>query len=309
MAERLLVLGWHNAEPTPFFPSAPGVCARGLARQLKAVRRMGTVVPLEDALDALAERRPLPPRPIALTFDDGYRDNLETALPVLRRLELPATFYLVPGLLDRSVRAWWEVLAWAFSRATVLIVEWRGRRLTAGPGGASREAMLGVAEEVKRMPRAAREAEIDALIDALRPEGSEDEVAELYLDWDGARALAEGGGTVGSHTMVHAILSEEPADDQAADLAESRRLLEERLGVPAATLAYPNGTAADYDESTLDAAAAAGYTGAVTTIDGWNDSATPRLELRRFVIEPTRGLNGLRPVVRAPGVMAFARGR
>lgn len=309
MADRLLVLGWHNAEPTPFFPSAPGICARGLTRQLRAVRRMGTVVPLEDALDALAEGRPLPPRPIALTFDDGYRDNLEVALPVLRRLDLPATFYLVPGLLDRSVRAWWEVLAWAFARATALIVEWRGRRLTAGPGESSRQAMLGVAEAVKRLPRSAREAELDALIDALRPGGSEDEVAELYLDWDGARALVDGGGTVGSHTMVHAILSEEPAGDQAADLVASRRILEDGLGVPVRTLAYPNGTADDYDERTLDAAAAAGYTGAVTTIDGWNDASTPRLELRRFVIEPTRGLNGLRPVVRAPGAMAFARGR
>jgi peptidoglycan/xylan/chitin deacetylase (PgdA/CDA1 family) len=308
VADRLLVLGWHNAEPTPFFPSGPGVCARGLTRQLRAVRRMGNVVPLEDALAALAEGRPLPPRAVALTFDDGYRDNLETALPVLGRLGLPATFYLVPGLLDRSVRAWWEVLAWAFSRATVLIVEWRGRRLTAGPGEASRRAMLEVSEEVKRLPRGEREAEIDALIDALRPEGSEAEVAELFLDWEGARGLAA-GAAIGSHTMVHAILSEEPAAEQAADLADSRRVLEEGLGVPAATLAYPNGTAADYDEGTLDAAAAAGYTGAVTTIDGWNDAGTPRLELRRFVMEPTRGLNGLRPVVRAPGAMAFARGR
>jgi peptidoglycan/xylan/chitin deacetylase (PgdA/CDA1 family) len=307
--DRLLVLGWHNAEPTPFFPSPPGACARGLARQLRAVKRMGTVVPLDEALDAMAQGRPLPRRAIALTFDDGYRDNLETALPILSRLGLPATFYLVPGLLDRSVRAWWEVLAWAFRNATALIVEWRGRRLTAGPGEASRTTMLVVAEELKRMPRAARDAEIDALIDALRPTGSEDEVAGLYLDWDGARALAAGGGTVGSHTMAHAILSEEPPDDQAADLAESRRALEEGLGVPARTLAYPNGTAADYDESTLDAAVGAGYEGAVTTIDGWNDPATPRLELRRFVLEPTRGLNGLRPVVRAPGVMAFARGR
>jgi peptidoglycan/xylan/chitin deacetylase (PgdA/CDA1 family) len=308
VADRLLVLGWHNAEPTPFFPSAPGACARGLTRQLRAVRRMGTVVPLEDALGALADGRPLPPRAVALTFDDGYRDNLETALPVLGRLGLPATFYLVPGLLDRSVRAWWEVLAWAFSRATVLIVEWRGRRLTAGPGEASRQAMLEVSEEVKRLPRSEREAEIDALIDALRPEGSEEEVAELFLDWDGARRLAA-GAAIGSHTMAHAILSEEPAAEQAADLADSRRVLEEGLGVPASTLAYPNGTAADYDEATLDAAAAAGYTGAVTTIDGWNDAGTPRFELRRFVMDPTRGFNGLRPVVRAPGVMAFARGR
>ena len=308
MADRLLVLGWHNAEPTPFFPSAPGVCTRGLGRQLRAARRMGNVVPLDEALAALAEGRPLPPRAIALTFDDGYRDNLETALPLLRGLELPATFYLVPGLLDRSVRPWWETLAWGFARSSSAVIEWRGRRLIAGPGEASRTAMLAVAEEIKRLPRAEREAQIDGLLDALHPDGSEDEVAELFLDWDGAAGLAE-DAAIGSHTMVHAILSEEPPDDQAADLTESRRRLQEGLGVPAATLAYPNGTATDYDETTLDAAAAAGYAGAVTTIDGWNDSDTPALELRRFVMEPTRGLNGMRGIVRFPGVMDFARGR
>jgi len=308
MAERLLVLGWHNAEPTPFFPSAPGVCARGLTRQLRAVRRMGNVMPLDEAVAALAEGRPLPSRAIALTFDDGYRDNLEVALPVLHDLGLPATFYLVPGLLDRTVRPWWETLAWGFAGAGAAVIEWRGRRLVAGPGEASRESMLTVAEEVKRLSRAEREAEVEALLDALCPAGSEDEVAELFLDWEGAARLAE-GGAIGSHTMVHAILSEEPPDDQAADLSESRRRLEDGLGVSAATLAYPNGTAADYDETTLDAAAAAGYAAAVTTIDGWNDPGTPALEMRRFVMEPTRGLNGLRGIVRFPGVTAFARGR
>jgi peptidoglycan/xylan/chitin deacetylase (PgdA/CDA1 family) len=306
MADRLLVLGWHNAEPTPFFP-APGP-ARGLARQLRIVRALCRVVPFEPALAALAAGRPLPPRAAALTFDDGYRDNLDTALPILRRLRLPATFYLVPGLLDRTVRPWWETLAWAFGRASAAAVEWRGRRLAAGPGGASRAAMLTVAEEVKRMPREARDAEIDGLIAELRPRGSEDEVADLFLDWDGARRLAA-GGAVGSHTMHHAILSEEPAAEQERDLRESRERLESELGVGAATLAYPNGTARDYDEHTLRAARAAGYAGAVTTIDGWNDRGTPALELRRFVMDPARGPGGLKGLVRAPGAVAFARGR
>jgi peptidoglycan/xylan/chitin deacetylase (PgdA/CDA1 family) len=306
MADRLLVLGWHNAEPTPFF-SAPDP-ARGLARQLRLVRRLGRVVPLESALSALAEGRPLPPRAVALTFDDGYRDNLETALPILRRLRLPATFYLVPGLLDRAVRPWWETLAWAFSRASAAAADWRGRRLAAGPGEASRAAMLMVAEEVKRLPRAARDAEIDGLIGELRPGGSEEEVAELFLDWDGARRLAA-GAAIGSHTAYHAILSEESPDEQERDLLGSRERLERELSVPAATLAYPNGTPRDYDADTLLAARAAGYQGAVTTIDGWNDRATPRLELRRFVMDPARGPGGLKGLVRTPGFLAFASGR
>jgi peptidoglycan/xylan/chitin deacetylase (PgdA/CDA1 family) len=308
MADRLLVLGWHNAESTPFFPSEPGACARGLTRQLGTLRRIANVVPLETALAALAEGRPLPPRAVALTFDDGYRDNLETAIPILRRLGLPATFYLVPGLLDRTVRPWWELLAWAFAGATGDAVEWRGTRLPTGPGPDARTSMLGVGEELKGMDAGRRDGEIDGLIDALRPRGSADEVRELFLDWDGARRLAS-VAAIGSHTMCHAILSRESADAQMDDLRRSREVLERGLEVRVATLAYPNGTARDYDAATLAAAEAAGYRGAVTTIDGWNDRATPALELRRFVMDPVRGRNGLRGVVRAPGSLSFARGR
>ncbi len=308
MADRLLVLGWHNAEATPFFPSPPGACARGLAAQLGLVRRIGNVVPLETALAALAAGRPLPPRAVALTFDDGYRDNLETAIPMLRRLGLPATFYLVPGLLDRTARPWWELLAWAFRNARVTEVRWRERTLPAGESPAAHAAMQEVGEGVKDLDAARRDAEIDALVADLRPRGSADEVAELFLDWDGARRLA-GAAAIGSHTMRHAILSRETPDGQARDLRDSREVLEEGLGVRVATLAYPNGSARDYDAATLVAADAAGYRGAVTTIDGWNDPETPPLELRRFVMDPVRGRGGLRGVVRAPGALAYARSR
>jgi peptidoglycan/xylan/chitin deacetylase (PgdA/CDA1 family) len=308
MAERLLVLGWHNAEPTPFFPSAAGACARGLARQLTTLARTTNVVPLDTALAALADGRPLPRRPVALTFDDGYRDNLETAMPILRRLGLPATFYLVPGLLDRTVRPWWEVVAWAFSAATATSLEWAGRTLPTGPGEPARTAMLAVAEELKDLDAATRDERIDGLVDRLGPTGSEDEVRELFLDWAGARRLAA-GAAVGSHTMRHVILSRESPEEQAVDLRESRALLEAGLDARIATLAYPNGTARDYDAATLSAAEAAGYRGAVTTIDGWNDRSTPLLELRRFVMDPVRGLNGLRGVVRAHGIADFVRGR
>ena len=308
MADRLLVLGWHNADATPFFPSSPGACARGLARQLRALARVANVVPLDTALAALAEGRSLPSRPVAITFDDGYRDNLETAVPILRRLGLPATFYLVPGFLDRQVRPWWEVLAWGFAESTATSVEWRGRVLPVGPGDAARAAMLGVAEELKVLDAAARDGEIDALLGDLRPRGSEDAVRELFLDWAGARSLAS-VAAVGSHTMRHVILSRESPAGQAEDLRRSREVLEAGLDVRIATLAYPNGTAQDYDEATLSAAEAAGYRGAVTTIDGWNHRSTPHLELRRFVMDPVRGLGGLRGLVRAPGAMAFARGR
>ena len=306
MTDRLLILGWHNADPTPFFPSAPRSAARGLARQLQAIRRACTVVALDDALRALDEDRPLPPRAVALTFDDGYQDNLDTVAPMLSRMGLPATFYLVPGLLDRSARPWWETIAWAFTHATRPAIEWRGATVPSGTGAAARAAFGSVAEDVKRVNRVERDALVNDIVERLAPRGSEADVAALFMDWDGARRLAR-TATVGSHSSFHAILSQESAAAQAEDLREARERLAREIGAPIETLAYPNGTELDYDDETLAASAAAGHLGAVTTRPGWNDATTSRHELRRFVMNPVRGLDGLRPVVRAPGAMAFAR--
>ena len=57
MGSRLLVLGWHNVEPTWFFPAPPGAGRRGLAGQLAVLRRFANVVPLGTALQALTEGR------------------------------------------------------------------------------------------------------------------------------------------------------------------------------------------------------------------------------------------------------------
>ena len=299
MASRLLVLGWHNVEPTWFFPAPPGAGRRGLAGQLAVLRRLANVVPLGPALAALAEGRPLPPRAVALTFDDGYRDSLQLAVPLLERLGLPATFFLVPGLLSRTTPPWWERLGWACQRAGRGQVAFEGRTIDLGDPVRRRAAADLVAELVKRRDRAAREAAVAGFVAACEPAGAPDDDA-LFLDWDQAKELAARGFAIGSHTLHHAILAQQAPAEQAADLEQSRQRLQERLAVPVDVLAYPNGTTADYDETTVVAAAQAGYAHAVTVIPGWNRPTTPHYEIRRFLQRPERGPAGLATIPADP---------
>jgi peptidoglycan/xylan/chitin deacetylase (PgdA/CDA1 family) len=298
-SHRLLVLAWHNVEPTWCFPARRGAGTRGLAAQLAFLGRFATVVPLGDALAALGRGDPLPPRAVALTFDDGYQDQLELAVPMLERLGLPATFFLVPGLLDRTAQAWWEELAWIFTGATRRSVAWEGRTLGLGNAAERRAALAAVLEALKRRDRQRREAAIDELADRCAPEGKVDEQA-AFLDWDGARQLVRRGFTVASHSLVHTILAEEPGPEQEQDLRGSRRQLEQELDLPVELLAYPNGKRPDYSRATIAAAARAGYTHALTTLEGWNRPATEPYEVRRFVQQPERGTPGLAIVPRQP---------
>jgi peptidoglycan/xylan/chitin deacetylase (PgdA/CDA1 family) len=292
VSHRLLVLAWHNVEPTWCFPAARGAGTRGLQAQLAFLGRAANVVPLADALAALGRGDPLPPRAVALTFDDGYRDQLELAVPMLERLGLPATFFLVPGLLEGTVQAWWEQLAWIFTRATRESVVWEGRTVGLRSPTERRTSLVGVLEELKRRDRPGRDAALQELLDRCAPEGKLEERA-AFLDWDGARRLAWRGFTVASHSLVHSILAEEPAPEQEQDLVTSRRRLQQELDLPVDLLAYPNGRRADYSPVTMAAAARAGYRHALTTVEGWNGPATAPYEVHRFVQQPERGVPGL----------------
>jgi peptidoglycan/xylan/chitin deacetylase (PgdA/CDA1 family) len=287
MTDHLLIVAWHNVERTWNYPAAPGAGAAGFEHQLRRLQRLGTIVPLATALRQLTTGQPLPPRAIALTFDDGYRDNLEVGAPVLERLGLPATFFLVPGILDGQVSPWWETVAWALRRTPRASVDWEGQALPTRGRGARRTLEL-LTEHLKTHDQAGRARAVAELLERLEPDGAPDH-RRLFLNWEGARELSARGFEVGAHSMDHAILARESPAAQLTDLVESRRRLEAELDVPVEVLAYPNGSRADYDAATVDAARRAGYSHALTARSGWNSRATPLFEIRRVVLEPQRG--------------------
>lgn len=292
----LMVLGWHNVEGSWCFPAAPGQGPRGMELQFRLLRAATNVVPLGWALNALDEGRPLPPRAVAITFDDGYRDNLTLAGPMLRRLRLAATCFLVPGILSGDVDPWWERLPWAMAGAKVDRIEWGAASYSVGSDEDRRRSFKDISKILKTRTHAERELAVDELVSLLGPAG-EYRVHDQFLDWDGARAL-RGHMELGSHTMHHAILARETAEEQADDLAESRRRLRERLDIGAEILAYPNGTSADFGPDTFAAAEQAGYSHAITTERGWTDASTHRYAINRRVMNPERGVRDLVKLLR-----------
>jgi peptidoglycan/xylan/chitin deacetylase (PgdA/CDA1 family) len=293
---RLVVFGWHNIEPTWHFSPRRGSGPRGLAQQLRLLRRFASVLPLESALADLTAGRPLPPRAVALTFDDGYRDNLTVAGPLLRDLELPARGSTLPGLLSRTTRSWWEELAHAVAHATADEITW-GNRTHPLRTTAQRRAALGpLGQGLKDRDRTSREAAVDEIIGLLAPRRRY-HVDETFMDWDEAVRLRS-YMTIGSHSLHHAILAQEDDDAQTADLCSARTQLQDRLGVEAPVLAYPNGSTADYGTGTLEAANRAGHSHAVTTRPGVNKATTPRFEIRRIMMNPERGAVDLAKILR-----------
>jgi peptidoglycan/xylan/chitin deacetylase (PgdA/CDA1 family) len=287
VSKRLLVLGWHNVAGTYGFPSRPGAGQRGFAQQMRTLSRTANVLPLNEALERLAQGAALPSRAVAITFDDGYADNLTLAVPILERLGLAATFFLVPGLLSGETDAWWETLGWAIFNSPLTELDWEGTTFTLGDDGARRSAYERLVPLLKFRARADRDVAMSTLIEKLSPRG---ERPRLFMDWDGARELVRRGFSVESHTCSHPVLSQETPAEQQQELAHARTRLEEKLEIEISTLAYPHGGPPDYNAETLSAAQAAGYTWAITTREGFSTDTTPPLEIRRCVVYPERGV-------------------
>ncbi|MBB3083607.1 polysaccharide deacetylase family protein [Geodermatophilus sabuli] len=284
MSRRLLVLGYHNIEPTyAFHGTTPEAGRRGFERQVRFLRRWTNVVPLRSALADLRAGRPLPPRAVALTFDDGYLDNVTVAAPVLHAAGLPASFFLVPGFLSDTAPVWWEQLGWAFAHATVPEVRWDGIRHDTSTPVARRVAADAVADALKLLDSQDRIAAVAELRGRLAPDGPE--LGRQFMDWDEAGELLRLGHEIESHTCAHPILSRETPTAQSHELTNSRRELADHFQRPVDVLAYPNGRAQDYSAETVELAGEAGYAFAVTTRTALAGARSAPLEVPRVLVD------------------------
>jgi len=254
-----------------------GVSESVFEAQLAMLDRLGlTPVSVAEGWSLLRERRP--GHHVAMSFDDGYADNVRRALPRLEARSAKATFYLTAGWMESRTVPWWDLLADALERTHV-------PRMSLGLGGAALDLPLATRAERGRALRALLPAlglpprERDRALDEIRArlEVASPPACEL-ADWDTAAALMKAGMEVGAHTLEHPLLTRVSADEQRREIAGSIDLIERRLGVRAAGLAYPGG---DYDAATARIAAECGLAYAVTTRAGTNDSGARAFELRR----------------------------
>lgn len=277
---RLSVLIFHRVVPQvdPLFPGE--VDAGRFDAILEWLSRAFNVVPLGDAVRGLAEGS-LPSRALAITFDDGYADNHDVALPILRRRGVTATFFVATGFLDGG-RMWNDTIIEAVRRfdgdALDLDALGLGRFDTASLS-AKRAAIDALLTRLKHLPpteRASLTREVASRSDAALPD-------DLMMTSQKVRALRDAGMTIGGHTCSHPILAAVDADAAYREIAAGKRHLEEILDEPVRLFAYPNGKPGkDYHAEHVEMVRACGYLGAVSTASGVAHGGSDLLQIPRF---------------------------
>jgi peptidoglycan/xylan/chitin deacetylase (PgdA/CDA1 family) len=228
---------------------------------------------------------------IALTFDDGYRDNREHALPVLKRNNAPWTMYVTTGYADAIASLWWiefEEAIRVLPRVT-LVVGGRIHDFETLDVNSKQAAF----NEIYWALRARPEAELRAGIDRLCAEAGVDQLAltrALCLDWDELRDLTrEPSLTIGAHTLTHPMLAKHPLHVVQPEIVEAKYRIEFELGRPVHHLAYPVGDPLSAGQREFDLARQSGFRTAVTTRPGHvfaehaaHLHALPRVSLNGF---------------------------
>src|SRR3712207_2231784 len=240
---------YHSVAPVggnPVRELVPPLSTAIFERQLLHVRSTYRVVPPSEIVASVARRRRGEPFPVAITFDDDLRSHIDVAAPVLRRLGLPAAFFLTGAALERPHSFWWERLQRAFDRGVDLRAVLPDLVQTGGPPSIHR-----VAAKIQALSPEARTAVSDRLLEAGGPDPA---IAGLRAD--AAKRLAENGFEIGFHTLRHDPL---PGLDDATlrrALTAGRRELEEAVEKRVELIAYPHGSA---DARVARAAAEAGF--------------------------------------------------
>ncbi|MET0087459.1 MAG: polysaccharide deacetylase family protein [Sedimenticola sp.] len=278
--KRLSILIYHRVHERkdPLIRNA--IDKRVFDWQMRVIADAFNVLNLSDAVSLMTSGS-LPPRSLAITFDDGYADNYEVALPVLQKYGLTATFFVSSGYLDGG-RMWNDTIIETVRTLPDGIFDLSSHGLGTFNIASITDRRLcfqQIIDDVKHMPYEKRLEVVESISRQARSSLPDD----LMMTSSQLKQLSDSGMTVGGHTVSHPILSMLEADTARDEIIQGKRELESILGKEIDLFAYPNGRpGTDYSDEHVNLVKGAGFKLAVSTAKGVSDIDTDLYQLKRF---------------------------
>jgi peptidoglycan/xylan/chitin deacetylase (PgdA/CDA1 family) len=301
----LTVLLYHRvldlAEVGELDPDLIDATPATFEEQMATMSQHLTPVTLDEVLDATcSDGRPLPANAVLVTFDDGYTDNLEVAVPILKRHGIRATFFVATDYTTERRLFWWERIRIVVDRARVPKLTLTYPTPFVIPLDSNKRRRQAV-RHLRRIVKDYYDLDLERLLAELSsatdvPWTKEDcarHAQASILSWDGVRAIRDAGMDVASHTGSHRVLQTLPPAALAHELAASRAALEAELGTPVRALAYPVGRRIAAFPEIREAIQHAGYELGFAVEAGLNhvtngDAGAPHLfDLKRIPVDRT----------------------
>ncbi len=248
----ILVLNYHRiGEPEATFFDRDLFSARqdSFDQQIAFLKEHFEIISPTDLPDVCGKSNG---QHVMITFDDGYRDNYELALPILRRHNVPATFFICTGYIDEPTLPWWDRVAWMVrtsGRGSIPKGGWFDDDV-AFEGSDRTAAIRTVLSRFKSLPAGQTESFMTFLAIATVRNPDVVPVENLWMSWEMIRKLRAAGMTIGAHTVRHHLLSRLPPDEQELEITGSRDRITNEVGETPRAFAYPVGSRSAFTADT-----------------------------------------------------------
>jgi len=246
------------------------------------------VIPLDELRQYVQGKKSLPKRAVAITFDDGYKDNYLNAYPILKRYNMPATVFLATCHIDTGNLLWDGRVKYAIMNTTLEAFELEelGMYPLNSPDE-RKQAYFSIVAKLKEFQEEEKNLLIEKLVARLAVDIPGDLGKKVGLSWDEIREMSNNGITFGAHTVTHPILTKLSLEEARKQIVGSKRRIEEEVGKLVTAFSYPNGDPADFNDDIKQILRQNGFTCAVTVSPHPITPRTDLYEMGRFSL----GLN------------------
>jgi len=227
---------------------------------------------------------------VVFTVDDGYRNFYRSYFPIFREFDFPVTIFLTTDFIENRIFLWWDKLDFALKKTSHVSLDLTREglgRLNLNKNGDRVAALKKILAHCKSIPDQARRTLVDELVARLEVDISDQPRGKYEpLSWQEINEMRQHKIEFYPHTKTHPILSRLTYDQKLSEIEGSKRFLEDRLSQPLDIFSYPNGKPEDIDPDTIKAVRESGYTVAVTSIPGFNNTQAGNnlFMLHRFAI-------------------------
>jgi len=265
-SSKLLILIYHRVLPTPDPFWDGDLDANTFDWHMRVLHRYFNVLRLSEALELLRENK-LPANSVCVTFDDGYADNHDVALPILLKYSVPATFFIAVGFLNGG-RMWNDTVIESVRSAPGDVLDLSN--IGVGQYDISsitnrRESLYQILERLKYLTlseRLNKANQLAKIVNVALPN-------DLMMTTEQLISMRDSGMEIGAHTINHPILTQVPDEEAEREIVKGREQLEELLTMPITLFAFPNGRPGkDYDERHVEMVKRVGFDYSVSTAWG-----------------------------------------
>jgi peptidoglycan/xylan/chitin deacetylase (PgdA/CDA1 family) len=239
---QVAILLYHRVCPETDNWAFNSISLPNFEQQIQYVSRYYEVISLDELVQCIRNRNALPKKSIVVSLDDGYRDNYTYAYPILKKYKIPATIFLVTGNIRNRSLFWWDKVLYSIknTNTTQINLSEIGNYYLQTKSDKFRIASL-VISRLKKLPEERKNFLIDKLVKQCQINISNNLGNELILTWDEIKEMSNSGISIGAHSVNHPILTNIPLELAKYEIGQSKKDIEENIGIKITSFSYPNG--------------------------------------------------------------------